>query len=466
MVGVCLDRSAELIVSLLGVFQAGGAYLPLDPEYPEARLGFMLGDARAAVVITTPACAGRVTAALAAGGLAGTRLVMLDDATAAMLADLSDTPVGDAERTAPLATENLAYVIYTSGSTGRPKGVMVGQREFANFVFADRDALGLDAGTVPLSMSSPSFDVSMAEFCVPLAIGGRIVLADRQRLGDAGYVRRLVDETGVTMVGSTPTFWRLLIQDGWRPPSTMCVLSGAEALSTELASKLGESGAAVWNGYGPSETTVTATIHRVADAIAPVPIGSPTANAKVYVVDSRFEPQPVGVAGELLIGGVQVARGYLGRPGLTAERFVADPFSGLAGSRLYRTGDLARWRADGTLAFLGRLDQQVKIRGMRVELGEIEAALDALPGIARSVVVAQAVSRTAGNAPSPDDTRLVAYLVPAALPSAVGDASSALSEGMVPLDGLIDLEAVRSALKRVLPEHMVPSGYVGLSRLR
>ena len=465
--GVCLDRSAELIVSLLGVFQAGGAYLPLDPEYPEARLGFMLADARAAVVITTPAYAGRVTAALAAGGLAGTRLVMLDDATAAMLADLSDTPVGDAERTAPLATENLAYVIYTSGSTGRPKGVMVGQREFANFVFGTRDDLGLGAGTVLLSLTSPSFDVSMAEFCVPLAIGGRIVPADRQRLGETGYARRLVDETGVTMIDSTPTVWRLLIQDGWRPPSTMCVLSGAEALSTELASKLGESGAAVWNCYGPSETTVMVTTHRSADVVGVALIGSPMANVQAYVVDARFEPQPVGIAGELLIGGIQVGRGYLGRPGLTVERFVADPFSGLAGSRLYRTGDLARWRADGTLEFLGRLDQQVKIRGMRVELGEIEAALDALPGIARSAVVAQAASRTTG------DMRLVAYLVPKELPSAVVDADDANAAGassgsavnVVSLAGMLDLEAARVILKRLLPEHMVPSGYVGLSRL-
>jgi len=469
VVGVCLDRSVELLVSLLGVFQAGGAYLPLDPAYPEARLGFMLADAQAPVVITTRSYAGRVTAALAAAdrsGLDGTRLVVLDDAATATIADLPEGPVGNAERTSPLTANSLAYVIYTSGSTGRPKGAMIGQRELTNFVLGTRDDIGLDAETVVLSLTSPSFDVSMEGFCVPLAIGGRVVLADRRRLGETGYVRRLVDETGVTMMHSTPAVWRMLTGDGWRPSSRMCVLSGGEVLSPELANELCEGGSALWNSYGPSETTVTVTTHQFAAVIAAAPIGSPRPNTQAYVVDARFEPQPVGVAGELLIGGLQVGRGYLGRPGLTAERFVADPFSGVAGSRLYRTGDQARWRADGSLEFMGRLDQQVKIRGMRVELGEIEAALDALPGIARSVVVAQAVSQAVA------DMRLVAYLVPTAPPSAVvhadtnaAGASSGSAVNVVPLAGVLDLEAARVTLKRMLPEHMVPSGYVGLSRL-
>ena len=461
VVGVCLEHSADLIVALLGVFQAGGAYLPLDPEYPPARLRLMLADAAAPVLIATRTYAERLADAQAAGGdRPDTRLVIVDDAaTAAAIARLSDMPLGDAERTAPLTPDSLAYVIYTSGSTGRPKGVMVGHREFSNFLLATQDDLKLDGGTVLLSLASSSFDLSIEEFCVPLVIGGYVVMADRRRLAEAGYVGQLVDQTGVTMIDTTPAVWKMLIADGWRPGSRVSLLSSAEVAPSKLANELGERGATLWNSYGPTETAIMVTTHRVAEVNEVIPIGSPMANTQIYVVDARFELQPVGVAGELLIGGAQVGRGYLGRPGLTAERFVADPFSGVAGSRLYRTGDRARWRADGTLEFLGRLDHQVKIRGMRVELGEIEAALGALPGVAQSAVSAQEMA--AG------DTRLVAYLVPSPPPSAAGgnQAAAGPAAEVVALEGTIDLEAARAALRRVLPEHMMPSGYVGLNRL-
>ncbi|MEM9257766.1 MAG: amino acid adenylation domain-containing protein, partial [Pseudomonadota bacterium] len=485
--GVCLERSAELIVSLLAIWKAGGAYLPLDPEYPAERLAFMLDDAGAGVVLATvdtaAALHGEVPAqhhgwisdqgsfhtGVASRGARSVRLVLMDGlATTAPIDSLSDGPIRDTECNAPLTPQSLAYVIYTSGSTGNPKGVMVGHDPLNAFRAALQADVSLGETDTILAAAPVTFDVSFQDFILGLSAAARIELMDRSRSNEPGYVAYAVDRARASYLHLAPASWRQALANGWQPGSDLQVITGAEPLDTSLLDRMAAGGATVWNSYGPTETTVTTTTIELEDHEDPPPIGAPVANTQVYVLDGRFEPVPVGVAGELLIGGLQVSRGYLGRPGLTAEKFVADPFSGEPGARLYRTGDLARWRPDGSLEFLGRMDAQVKIRGMRVELGEIEAALSGCDGVAQAVVAAPKDET--------GDTRLVAYVVPAALSDThLADALSVTVDALtdadrhtthtLPLAGLVDLNAIRTALKRMLPEHMVPSGFVGLSRV-
>ncbi len=444
VVGVCMERSQDLIVALLAIWKAGAAYLPLDPDYPSDRLAFMLDDAKANAVVTTR----DLRDALPVGAVPA--VLLDDDEAAATLAAQPCGPVTDAERLAPLMPDNLAYIIYTSGSTGTPKGVMVAHRSLANFLRAVRDDVALGGDDVSLSLTAIGFDVSMQDFCLSLISGARLVLADRRRLGEPGYMDGLVAAHGVTFFETTPAVLTLLFNDGWRPSAGMKVICGSEILAKDLVAELSSTGARTWNSYGPTECTVTAVSWPADPEAEVIPIGTPLGNVRVYVVDDHLEPRPVGIAGELLIGGVQVGRGYLGRAGLTAETFIADPLGAEPGARLYRTGDLARWRADGTLEFLGRADFQVKIRGMRVELGEIEACLVACDGVDRAVVVARS--------DEDGDTRLVAYVVPERFSDGVADET-------VELEDLIDLEAVYGRLRRSLPEHMVPAGFVGIARV-
>ena len=442
VVGVCLERSQELIVALLAVLKAGAAYLPLDPDYPADRLAFMLNDAQAEVVVTMRDLADT----LPQGAM---RAVLLDDQEiAAGLELLPGAVITDTEQLTPVRPDNLAYVLYTSGSTGTPKGVMISHASFANFLSAVRDDVSLGGDDNCLSLTAIGFDVSMQDFCLPLISGARLVLADRRRLGEPGYMDGLVGAHGITFFETTPAVLTLLFNDGWRPNAEMKVICGSEVLSRDMLAELSATGARTWNSYGPTECAVTVVSWPTDTEAEIIPIGTPLGNVRVYVVDERLEPQPVGVAGELLIGGVQVGRGYLGRSVLTAENFIADPFGNEPGERLYRTGDLARWRPDGSLEFLGRADFQIKIRGMRVEPGEIEARLTACDGIAQTVVVDRKDAH--GN------THLVAYVVPEGVKG---------SQGRVELEGLLDLETVRGTLRSTLPEHMVPAGYVGIARV-
>ncbi|HEU0077911.1 MAG TPA: non-ribosomal peptide synthetase, partial [Longimicrobiaceae bacterium] len=336
---------------------------------------------------------------------------------------------------------SAAYVIYTSGSTGRPKGVVVEHRSVAGFFAAMTERVGGEPATW-LALTSIAFDISVLELLWTLTRGSTVVLhADRPAEGEGASVAELVRAHGVTHVQCTPSHAALLAAD----PDTLralgglrCLLLGGEALPAALAGQLRRATPArILNMYGPTETTVWSAAHEVADAEGPVPIGRPVAGTRAYVLDARMQPAPPGVAGELLIGGTGVARGYLGRPGLTAEKFVPDPFAEEGGARLYRTGDLARWRADGVLEFLGRVDRQVKVRGHRVEPGEVESALAAHPAVRECVVVADA---------SGGDARLVAYFVPAA-PEPPGAAE------------------LRRHLAGRLPESMVPSLFVPLERI-
>jgi amino acid adenylation domain-containing protein len=404
LVAVMLERSADLVVALLAVLKAGAAYLPVDLGYPPERVAFMLADARPALILAAGAAAAAVPEAVTVP------VVSLDDAAlAAELASVDDAELGDADRVAPLLPAHPAYVIYTSGSTGRPKGVVVPHRNVVNLLRWAVGAFGRDGLSRVLASTSFSFDVSVFEMFAPLAAGGCIeVVGDLLALAGRPFRGSLV--SGV------PSVMASLICGGAAPPvldegSGMVVLAG-EALSGQHMGLLRSwvPGARVANIYGPTEATVYATawFSSAADEAAP-PIGRPLDNTRAFVLDRWLCPVPPGVTGELYVAGAGLARGYLGRQGLTAERFVACPFG--SGERMYRTGDLARWRVDGALEFLGRADEQVKIRGFRVEPGETEAVLAACPGVARAVVTVRE--------DTPGDKRLVAYLIRAA---AVGGA--------------------------------------------
>ncbi|HEV3073508.1 MAG TPA: non-ribosomal peptide synthase/polyketide synthase, partial [Thermoanaerobaculia bacterium] len=459
-VGLCVDRSPEMVVALLGILKAGGAYVPLDPAHPAERLALVLGDSAPTVLLTEErwlerlgagaepgAAAGTEPGAAAgaepaaAGAAAGPRVVCLDREAAAIAAQAS---AAIAPPVARPADESLAYVLYTSGSTGRPKGVSLPHRAVVNFLrsMAERPGLGAD-GRPPVvpALTTLTFDIAALEIYLPLALGGRIEVVRDEERTDGRRLAALLEAAGVTAMQATPATWRLLVETGWLGRPGLVALCGGEALPCELAAALLARGVELWNVYGPTETAVWSSVRAVGEseltARGAVSLGRPIANTRFFVVDERLEPVPMGAAGELLIGGDGVARGYWRRPELTAERFVPDASgTGQGGSRLYRTGDLVRHRPDGGLDFLGRIDHQVKLRGFRIEPGEIEAALTGLPGV-RQAAVSFAVA-AAG------DRRLTAYVA-----------------------GSPELTAtrLRDALRRQLPDYMVPAGFVLLPDL-
>ncbi|HEV3468925.1 MAG TPA: amino acid adenylation domain-containing protein [Pyrinomonadaceae bacterium] len=420
IVGVCMERSVGMLVALLGILKAGAAYLPLDPSYPEERLSFMLADARAPLVVTEERAAKNLPRT-------GARLVLLDAER-----DLIERESGDDPERAASA-ENLAYVIYTSGSTGEPKGVCLEHRNTAAFLDSALKTFTREQLAGTLAAASLSFDLSVFELFVPLSAGGRVTLIENiLELSTPGAAE------GLTMISAVPSAAAELLRAGAIPASVGTVSLGGEPLPACLVREVyGQRGVRrVFNLYGPTECTTYSTLAlRTPDG--PETIGRPVSNTQVYILDRHLQPSPTGVPGELYIGGAGVSRGYLGRPDLTAERFIPDPF-GAAGGRLYRTGDLARRLPDGNIEFLGRLDQQVKVRGFRVEPGEVEAALGRHPGVAECAVAAR--EETAG------DKRLVAYVV------ARGDGGPKAGE-------------LRAFLRRRLPEYMIPSAFVPLGEL-
>ncbi|MFC8453653.1 amino acid adenylation domain-containing protein [Kitasatospora sp. NPDC057223] len=421
LVGLHLDRTAALPVALLAVLAAGAAYLPLDPGYPQERLAHVLADSGAALLLADREPSPELAAVAPA-------VLRLDQAAA--LPAPSAAPAGP-------GPGDLAYVLYTSGSTGRPKGVAVGHRALVNLLTSFAARLGSGPQDVWLGLTSLSFDISALELYLPLITGGRLVLAPDGLAVDGAGLLRLIRREGVTHVQATPSGWRVLL--GAEPGETgLVALAGGEALPLPLARELRAAVARLLNVYGPTETTIWSTCAEIPRSPSAVGIGRPIANTRAYVVDEQLRPTPLGVPGELLLGGDGVARGYLGRPGLTAERFVPDPF-GPPGSRLYRTGDLAAWTPDGELDFLGRIDNQVKIRGHRIELGEIEARLLEHPAVAEAAV---AVHEDAAGEPY-----LAGYLTVAA-----GVAEPAAAE-------------LREHLLRTLPGAMAPQRFVRLERL-
>jgi amino acid adenylation domain-containing protein len=426
LVGIHLDRGCQLVVAVLAVLKAGAAYVPLDPSFPPDRLAYMAQDAGLALLLCERELAGRLDIS------ALTRELVIDDpAEQRALADCLDTDPGVAGE----STDRM-YVIYTSGSTGRPKGVVLEHRSVVNFLEAMAVEPGLAADDVLLAVTTLSFDIAGLELYLPLLVGARVVIAPRAATTDAQRLLALAAQERVTVLQATPATWRMLIAGGWSDAGIprLRAFCGGEALPPDLADQLCARAAEVWNLYGPTETTIWSTVQRVS-ADAPVSIGHPIANTALYVLDGRRRPVPIGVVGELYIGGVGVAREYHHRAELTAERFVSDPF---AGGRMYRTGDLVRWRAGGRLEYVGRTDHQVKVRGFRIELGEIEAVLCRRPSIEQAVVVAM---------PDPaGEPQLVAYVTG---PEEAGSTPAQL----------------RHAVGSELPGYMIPAQIVRLPAL-
>jgi amino acid adenylation domain-containing protein/non-ribosomal peptide synthase protein (TIGR01720 family) len=427
-VGICLERSIEMVVSLLGVHKAGAAYVPLDPEYPAARLSYMTADSSPVVAITSPTLRHRLP----------------DSLPVVLFNDIADSPARnpqDTDRKSPLLPSHPAYVIYTSGSTGTPKGASNPHQALVNRILWMQATYQLAPTDVVLQKTPYSFDVSGWEFFWPLLTGATLVIAPPNSHRDAGYLARAIVEERITTIHFVPSMLRAFLED---PACASCrslrrVICSGEALPGDLQKLFFDRlrGTELHNLYGPTEAAIDVTAWKCVPGDETPPIGAPIWNTKIYVLDQALEPVPVGVAGELFLAGVGLARGYLNRPGLTAERFVPDPH-GPIGTRMYRTGDLARWRRDGNVEYLGRIDQQVKIRGLRIEPGEIETVLLAQPGIAQAAVV---VRETASGG-----KQLVAYLVPVA--------------GTKP-----DVAELRRSLGSRLPEYMVPSAFVTLSEL-
>jgi amino acid adenylation domain-containing protein len=420
LVGVFVERSLDMLVAVLAVMKSGGAYVPLDPAYPPERLAFMLQDAMIGVVVTQSTLLDRLALSHSV------RVLCLDRDAPAIAAEPGGNPGDEPD------AGDLAYVIYTSGSTGRPKGVQISHRALANAVNHFRSALNVGERDVLVALTTLSFDIAGLELFMPLVCGAQVVIGNREVVVDPPNLMKLFADAHATIVQATPPTWRMLLEAGWREAVGLRILCGGEAFPAELARPLAATGASIINVYGPTETTIWSTMHSIDGSEISVPIGRPIANTRTYVLDAGGEPTPIGVPGELYIGGAGVANGYLNQPALTADKFGPDRFSGAAGARLYRTGDIARFRADGVLEFLGRADHQIKLRGFRIELGEIESVLASHPSVAQAVVVPRA--------DEPNATSLAAYL------RLRGTMTSPAAE-------------LRAFLREQLPEYMVPSTF-------
>ena len=435
LVGICMERCLEMVVGLLGVLKAGAAYVPLDPAYPKERLAFMVEDAQVGVLLTRDgAIAGLAEDGAERTTERTTKIVRMDSDREAIARESDANP-------ANLATaNNLAYVIYTSGSTGKSKGVQIPHRAVVNFLTSMRREPGLVEQDVLLSVTTLSFDIAALEVFLPLSVGAHLALVSREVAADGARLSEQLANSGATVMQATPATWRLLLEAGWEGNDRLKILCGGEALDRELANQLLKRCASLWNLYGPTETTIWSAACKVETEITngSVSIGRPIANTQLYVLDRHLQPVPIGVPGELHIGGDGLARGYLNRPELTSEKFIANPFGDELNSRLYKTGDLARYLPDGSIDFLGRNDYQVKIRGFRIELGEIEAVLGRHPDVQNAAVLARE--------DAPGEKRLVAYVIPKA-----GERPS--------IDGL------RNFLKEKLPAHMVPPFFVVMEKM-
>ncbi len=416
LVGICMERSVMMMVALLGILKAGGAYVPLDPAYPQERLAFMIKDSGLQVLITHEPFRSTLSKQVE-------KLVRIDKDWPIISRESQENPATEIE------PENLAYVIYTSGSTGRPKGVQICHRSLVNLLTSMRDRPGLTEEDSLLAVTTISFDIAALELYLPLMVGARCVLASREASQDGQRLWRMLDHYEITVMQATPSTWKLLFESGWPGKANLKILCGGEAMPRELAEQLILRACSVWNMYGPTETTVWSSFHSVTSSAAPIPIGRPIANTQMYVLDRNMQPVPVGVVGELYIGGDGLARGYRNRSDLNAEKFIPNPFDCELGSRLYKTGDLARYRVDGNIECLCRIDNQVKIRGFRIELGEIESVLHEHPAIRDACVIVRE--------DRPDDPRLVAYVVLAK-------------------EEFSSLKDLRNFVKEKLPSYMVP----------
>ncbi|WP_030209705.1 non-ribosomal peptide synthetase [Streptomyces sp. NRRL S-87] len=434
-VALCLERGPDMIVAMLGVLKAGAAYVPLDPGNPAQRLRFVLDETRTPVVVTQESLADKLGGPSPTGAPA--RHLLLMDRDRALLDALDGSDPG-----VPVDPSSLAYVIYTSGSTGTPKGVMIEHRSMSNRLQEMRQRYGLGPADRTLQFASVSFDAAAEQIFPTLMAGGRIVLRDGETWTPAQSLR-VIREQGLTVGEFTPAMWQQIVarlEDGDTLADSfrLLVLGGEAVPANVVAQWFRTTSVPIVNTYGPTETTISATAYTLTGPVDRVPIGRPIGNTEAYVMDARGALAPTGVPGELWLGGVGVARGYWERPELTSGAFVPHPFAADPDARLYRTGDLVRWLPDGNLEFLGRIDHQVKLRGLRIELGEIEAVLASQEEIASAVVLVRE--------DTPGDTRLVAYAVPA--PGAS-----------------VDVPAVRLRCKEALPEYMIPAAFVVMDAL-
>lgn len=452
VVGVLLERDATLPAVLLGILESGAAYLPLDPDAPAERLQWMLEDAGVQLVISSERdnnraaltrFGGRVIELASLSLLSSSTDVQQQGKTAPAPEDPAANRVSmtrSPNQTTSHQPSDPAYIIYTSGSTGRPKGVVVPHGAVANFLRAMQELLDVTAADRFLALTTLTFDIAVLELWLPLVIGARTEIVSRDTARNSDALLKCIADYQPTVMQATPATWQMLNSSGWQGNEACTLLSGGEALPAPLARSLLQNSRAVWNVYGPTETTVWSSAHRVAADDEPVPIGKPICNTTLHVLDRYGQRLPRGVPGELYIGGAGVTSGYLNRAELTQERFVPDSFSDDPQARLYRTGDRVRWRMDNTLEYLGRVDFQIKLRGHRLEPGEIEAVLESHDAVERAVVIVREIESDGAT-----DQRLLAYLLPAGRD--------------------IEIETVREHLARRLPAYMLPQHFIVLDEL-
>lgn len=420
-IGIYLERSDMMLVCLLAVMKIGASYLPLDPAYPADRIAFMIEDSRADAVIADPGLLADIIKLQA-------RVILLDYKS---ISGLNDS---DVQNTADPG--DLAYTIYTSGSTGKPKGVQIEHKSLMNFLYSMKKTPGLTENDRLCAVTPISFDISILELFLPLIAGATVIITPGDYTADGKLLLNYIKDNNATIMQATPSTWRLLLDAGWKANVLQKILCGGEPIPPDLVEKILDLGLTIWNLYGPTETTVWSTLYHIKNIYDPIMIGKPIGNTKIYILDTDMKPVPVGVPGELFIGGDGVARGYLNRPDLTSDRFIANPFSSDNEERLYRTGDIVRYRHDGNIEFIGRNDQQVKIRGHRIELGEINSVTTQYGGIK--------YAETVVREDRPGDKRIITYIIK-------DDKTASIS--------LIEL---KSFVKKNVPAYMVPSFFIEL----
>jgi len=437
LVGIYLDRSLDMVAGILGILKAGGAYVPLDPSHPFERLQLILDDAQLRVVLTQTSLLPELKQ-----NQEKTNRLLID------LHSLEEVVNCEVPLLAPSGStlsSDLAYVIYTSGSTGKPKGVQITHHSVVNFLTSIQRQLNLSGDETFLAVTTIAFDISILEIFLPLTIGATLVLANSENAKNGVRLMEMLTRFEIDIMQATPTTWQMLLNSGWQGMPNFKALCGGEALSKELAVQLLKQGIDLWNMYGPTETTIWSTLCQIDQDFQTISIGRPIDNTEVYILDSHLNPVPIGVPGELLIGGHGLAKGYLNRPDLTAAKFIQHPFSPVPEARLYKTGDLVRYMPNGVIEYIGRNDSQVKIRGYRIELGEIEAVIQQYPAVEMAIVM---VSEYAIN-----DKRLVAYVV-----------INKLDETL-PEQDLVWEDQLQIYLKEKLPSYMVPTDWAILDAL-
>jgi amino acid adenylation domain-containing protein len=451
-VGLYVERSLLMMVGLFGILKAGAAYVPIDPHHPLDRIEYVIDNAQIEIILTQQQLIDRLPArkrkaqaiARANAPLPPTRsvrcaessidLICLDTDWKSIAVQSISTPPTN------ITPDHIAYLIYTSGSTGKPKGVEARHRGVVNFITSMQQQPGMTATDILLSVTTLSFDMAVLEIYLPITVGAKLVLVSREDAMDGRKLAATIDRLGITIMQATPSTWRLLLESQWRGSPNLKILTGAEPISTDLVAQLLPKSSSVWNLYGPTETTVWSTAYQIKGNEQRILIGKPIANTEIYILDSYLQPVPIGISGELYIGGAGLARGYWQQPDLTAKKFIPHPFSDDPAARIYRTGDLARYLPTGEIECLGRIDFQVKLRGFRIELGEIETLLCQYPGIAQAIAIIRE--------DKPGDRRLVSYLI----------------LDRLSIDPAPTIRQLREFLTSKLPSYMVPAAFVLLDR--